>query len=97
MSIRSELCEAALQRKLRVAAHCDPENVRWPIETQLLQAHSSFMGKTKRHQQAIYLDHEKATLLDKLSQETRVPKQEYLREAVDLLLTKYKKLKHSKD
>ena len=51
------------------------------------------MGKTKRHQQAIYLDHEKAALLDKLSEETRVPKQSYLREAVDLLLTKYKLLK----
>jgi hypothetical protein len=50
------------------------------------------MGKTKRHQQAIYLDHGKAALLDKLSEGTRVPKQEYLREAVDLLLRKYKLL-----
>ena len=51
------------------------------------------MGKTKRHQQAIYLDHDKAALLDKLSEEMRVPKQELLREAVDLLLAKYKRLK----
>ena len=51
------------------------------------------MGKTKRHQQAIYLDHDKAALLDALSEETRVPKQEYLREAIDLLLIKYKRLK----
>jgi hypothetical protein len=51
------------------------------------------MGKTKRHQQAIYLDHDKTALLDKLAEETRVPKQEYLREAVDLLLAKYKRLK----
>jgi len=51
------------------------------------------MGKTKRHQQAIYLDHDKAALLDKLSEETRIPKQEYLREAVDILLVKYKRLK----
>lgn len=50
-------------------------------------------GKTKRHQQAIYLDHGKAALLDKLSEGTRVPKQEYLREAVDLLLKRYKLLK----
>lgn len=50
------------------------------------------MGKTKRHQQAIYLDHDRAALLDKLSVETRVPKQSYFREAVDLLLTKYKLL-----
>jgi predicted DNA-binding protein len=51
------------------------------------------VGKTKRHQQAIYLDHDKAALLDKLSEKTRVPKQGYLREAVDLLLRKYKLLK----
>ena len=51
------------------------------------------MGKTKRHQQAIYLDHEKAALLDALAKETRVPKQEYFREAIDDLLAKYKKLK----
>ena len=51
------------------------------------------MGKTKRHQQPIYLDQEKAALLAKLSKDTRVPKQEYLREAVDLLLKKYKVLK----
>jgi Ribbon-helix-helix domain len=51
------------------------------------------MGKTKRHQQLILLDHDKAVLLAKLSKETRVPRQEYLREAVDLLLKKYKLLK----
>jgi hypothetical protein len=51
------------------------------------------MGKTKRHQQPIYLDHDKAALLAKLAKKTRVPRQEYLREAVDLLLKKYKLLK----
>ena len=51
------------------------------------------MGKTKRHQQAIYLDHDKAALLDRLAVDSRVPKQAYLREAVDDLLTKYKVLK----
>jgi hypothetical protein len=51
------------------------------------------MGKTKRNQQAIYLDHDKAALLDELSVETRIAKQEYLREAVDLLLVKYKRMK----
>jgi hypothetical protein len=51
------------------------------------------MGKTKRHQQIVYLDHDKAALLDKLSKGTRVPKQVYLREAVDLVLRKYKLLK----
>jgi predicted DNA-binding protein len=50
-------------------------------------------GKSKRHQQAIYLDHDKAALLGKLAKHTRVPKQEYLREAVDDLLVKHKVLK----
>ena len=51
------------------------------------------MGKTKRHQQAIYLDLKKAELLDKLSAETGIPKQHYFREAVDLLLIHYGLLK----
>jgi predicted DNA-binding protein len=44
------------------------------------------MGKTKRHQQAIYLDPKKAALLDRLSSETGVTKQYYFRQAVDMLL-----------
>jgi hypothetical protein len=51
------------------------------------------MGKTKRLQQAIYLDQKKAELLDKLSAETGAPKQHYFREAVDLLLVQYGLLK----
>jgi predicted DNA-binding protein len=48
------------------------------------------MGQTVRHQQPLYLDHEKADALDQLAKRTRVPKQQYLREAVDDLLAKYK-------
>jgi predicted DNA-binding protein len=51
------------------------------------------MGKTKKHQQVILLAHDRAALLDRLSKDTRVPKQEYLREAVDLLLKRYGVLK----
>jgi Ribbon-helix-helix domain len=51
------------------------------------------MGKTIRHQQAIYLDHDKAKLLDKLAARTRLPKQVLLRDAVDLLLAQHKLLK----
>jgi hypothetical protein len=51
------------------------------------------MGKTTRHQQAIYLDHDKAKLLDKLAVQTRLPKQVLLRDAVDLLLAQHKLLK----
>lgn len=54
------------------------------------------MGRTHRHQQAIYLDHEKAKLLDELASRTRVPKQAYMREAIDDLLIKYKLLRPPK-
>ena len=51
------------------------------------------MSPTTRHQQALYLDHDKAKLLDELSAETRIPKAVLLREAVDDLLMKHGKLK----
>lgn len=50
------------------------------------------MVPTIRHQQGIYLDREKAALLDELSAETRVPKQVLMREAIDDLLVKHGKL-----
>jgi hypothetical protein len=50
------------------------------------------MGTT-RHQQAIYLDHDKAKLLDKLAAQTRLPKQVLMRDAVDLLLIQHGLLK----
>lgn len=53
-------------------------------------------GKTKRHAQPLYLDQDKAALLDQLSANTRVPKQAYMREAIDDLLAKYKMLKPSR-
>lgn len=51
------------------------------------------MGKTKRHQQAIYLDHDKAELLNRLAAKTRLPKQLLMRDAVDLLLIQHGLLK----
>lgn len=51
------------------------------------------MGKTKRHQQALYLDHDKALLLEELAKESRIPRAVLLREAVDDLLAKHGKLK----
>jgi hypothetical protein len=50
------------------------------------------MGKTKLHQQLVLLEHDKAKLLAELSKRTRVPRQVYLREAVNLVLKKYKVL-----
>jgi len=47
------------------------------------------MGRTTRHQQIVYLDHDKAAILDRLSRNSRVPKQVYLREGVDMVLHKY--------
>jgi hypothetical protein len=54
------------------------------------------MGRTTRNQQVLYLDHDKAALLDKLHVETRIAKQVLLREAVDNLLVKYKLLEPRK-
>jgi predicted DNA-binding protein len=54
--------------------------------------------KAKRtfHTQTLYLEPEKAELLDRLAAETRIPKAVLLREAVDDLLGKYKLLKEPK-
>jgi hypothetical protein len=51
--------------------------------------------KTKRVKQlqSLYLEPAKSVLLNELSDETRIPKAALLREAVDDLLVKYKKLK----
>ena len=51
------------------------------------------MGKTKRHQQALYLDHDKAALLNDLARQTKIPRAVLLRDAVDDLLIKHKLLK----
>lgn len=57
---------------------------------------SSYMGKTTKHQQALYLEHDRAELLDQLAAQTRIAKAVLLREAVDDLLVKYKLLKPPK-
>jgi hypothetical protein len=51
--------------------------------------------KTKRIKQlqSLYLDPTKSALLDELAAQTRIAKAVLLREAVDDLLVKYKKLK----
>lgn len=51
------------------------------------------MTPRKLHAQPIYLEPEKAEILDGLATETRIPKAVLLREAVDDLLTKHGKLK----
>jgi predicted DNA-binding protein len=51
------------------------------------------MGRTTKHQQALYLEHERAEQLDQLAVQTRIPKAVLLREAVDDLLVKHKVLK----
>jgi hypothetical protein len=54
--------------------------------------------KAKRNKllQSLYLEPAKSDLLDELATETRIAKAVLLREAVDDLLTKYKKLKAPK-
>lgn len=51
------------------------------------------MGKTKRIAEMAYLDPDKHALLVALAKETRIPRSVFLREAVDDLLVKYKRLK----
>ena len=53
------------------------------------------MGKTTKHQQALYLEPDRARQLDELTRQTRIPKAVLLREAVDDLLVKHKVLKAS--
>lgn len=45
----------------------------------------------KKESMVAYLEPEQKVALKKLSDKTRVPMQEYLREGVDLILEKYKK------
>jgi len=54
------------------------------------------MAPRKLHQEALYLEREKAELLAGLSARTRIPKQSLLREAVDDLLVKHKTLKKAR-
>ena len=51
------------------------------------------MATRNKHLQSLYLEPEKAVLLDQLAAETRITKAVLLREAVDDLLVKHKKLK----
>lgn len=51
---------------------------------------------TKRAGQLLHLDPEKAALLNELAAETRIAKSVLMREAIDDLLVKYKKLKVAK-
>jgi predicted DNA-binding protein len=51
------------------------------------------MTPRKLNLQSLYLEPERAKLLDELAADTRIPKAVLLREAVDDLLTKHGKLK----
>lgn len=48
---------------------------------------------TKRTGQLLHLDQDKVDLLNELAAETRIAKSVLMREAIDDLLVKYKKLK----
>lgn len=55
------------------------------------------MVPRKLQLQSLYLEPKKAELLDSLSGETRIAKAVLLREAVDDLLIKHRKLRKAKD
>ncbi|HEX2242140.1 MAG TPA: ribbon-helix-helix domain-containing protein [Gammaproteobacteria bacterium] len=54
------------------------------------------MGKTKLTGLFAHLEPEKAAALKELSLETRIPRSALVREAIDMLLAKYGKLKAAK-
>ena len=54
------------------------------------------MTPRKLHAQSIYLEPEKAALLDELAAESRILKSVLMREAIDELLAKHRKLKPPK-
>jgi len=54
------------------------------------------MTSRKLQLQSLYLEPQKAELLDSLAAQTRIPKAVLLREAVDDLLIKHKKFKKAK-
>lgn len=54
-------------------------------------------GKRAKHAQPLYLQPDRAVLLDELAAETRIAKAVLLREAVDDLLVKHRKLKAPKE
>ena len=54
------------------------------------------MATRKKNLQSLYLEPDKAALLDELAAETRIAKAVLLREAVDDLLVKHRKLKAPK-
>lgn len=51
------------------------------------------LTKRTKHAQPLYLEPDRAELLDELAAESRIPKAVLLREAVDDLLVKHRKLK----
>ena len=55
------------------------------------KAKSSSRERRVKESWSLYLDPETAAALRKLSEETRVPQQTYLREGVDMVLAKYRK------
>jgi hypothetical protein len=54
------------------------------------------VGKTTRIRDTLYLDGDKFALLEQLAKDTRIPRAELAREAIDDLLVKYKRLRAPK-
>jgi hypothetical protein len=53
------------------------------------KAQISGVGKTKRKQENVYVDHDKYALLVQLAKQTRIPRTVLWREALDDILVKY--------
>jgi hypothetical protein len=86
-------------RSMREASETDMERRAFCLNLTIYDYARIVKGVTPRRLQlqSLYLAPPKAALLNSLSGETRIPKAVLLREAVDDLLIKHKKLRKAKD
>ncbi len=77
--------------RFRISQRC-----REPLDHKLPVAYGKGVGKTTRTRDTLYLDADKFALLEQLAKNTRIPRAELSREAIDDLLVKYKLLKAPK-
>jgi hypothetical protein len=66
------------------------------VEGRGLKAQSNGMGKTKRKQEVVYVDHDKYASLVQLAKRTGIPRAVLWREALDDILMKYGALQETK-
>jgi hypothetical protein len=59
------------------------------VDSRRLPVQISFVGRTKRKSENVYIDHDKYTLFVQFAKRARIPRAVLWREALDDILTKY--------